>query len=330
MIPIIEYLKENCDLNFKVAFNNDPELFESDKTLDFENYDGIYLPNTRWFPGEESKDDNKKKFGEELACLADLFVNDAFGSWQPHTSTVELTKYLPSYAGFLMQKEIDNLEHVLSPNKPFLTVVAGSKFDTKIGPLIALLENADHLILGGVLYNAYLCAKYGFKIKGITEEDILSAKRFVDLTEKLPGKLIEIPFIVESEDLTSSKNKKVHEIKQTERGHQFNYVLDADPSSFQTEQIKRVFSEANTIFVNAVMGLTPHFTEGTIALDEIISKNRKCKKYFGGGDTLQEFKTLLPELYNEALADDSYYFFTGGGTILKAIHEGKVTWLISS
>jgi len=327
VVSIVQYLKERFDLNFKVAFDNNPRLFITGKSLNFDDCDGWYLPNTRWFSGEESKDVKKLQIGEELAGLADIFVNDAFGSWQPHASTVEITKHLPSYAGFLMQKEIDNLEHVLSPEKPFLAVVAGSKFDTKIGPLTALLERADHLILGGVLYNAYLCAKYGIKIKGITEEDILSAKKFVELTENLPGKLIEIPFIVESDTLDSALNKKVHDIISLSEGCELNYVLDADPESFQTTKIKEAFSEAKTIFVNAVMGLTPYFNEGTIALDESVSKNHTCGKYFGGGDTLQEFKTLLPELYNEALADDSYYFFTGGGTILKAINEGKVTGL---
>ena len=331
IVPIVDYLRNSFNLNFKIAFDNIPDLSRPNyiEELQSGKIDGIYLPNIRWFKGEESKDEQTTRLGKELANLADVFVNDAFGSWQPHASTVEPVKHLPSYAGLLMQKEIDNLARVLSPQKPFLAVVAGSKFDTKIGSLTALLESADHLILGGVLYNTYLCAKYEIKIKGINEEDIISAKKFVGLAAKYPEKLIELPFIVESYSLEFNRNNKVVNIQNISKGESLNYILDADPKCFQTKEIKTVFSNAKTIFVNAVMGFTPYFVEGTIALDKIISENSGSEKFFGGGDTLQEFKTLLPDLYKNALRDDSYYFFTGGGTILKAIHEGSVTGLAS-
>jgi phosphoglycerate kinase len=133
--------------------------------------DGVYLPNTRWFTGEEGNEEETDRFADQLAGLADIFVNDAFGSWQAHASTVAISKYLPSYAGFLMQREITNLDRIYSPQRPFVAVVAGSKFDTKIASLNTLLVKADFLILGGVMYNAYLSAKYGFKIKGVSESD---------------------------------------------------------------------------------------------------------------------------------------------------------------
>jgi len=324
--PIVDYLKQKYELNFLIAFDNLPDFNNDDHLSDLRSgkFDGLYLPNTRWFKGEEI---NSNEMTQKLADLADIFVNDAFGSWQPHASTVGITKMLPSYAGLLMQKEIDNLERVINPNKPFLAVVAGSKFDTKIGPLSALLKSADHLIVGGVLYNAYLCAKYGIKIKGIDEDEVASAKKFVEMTKQYPGKMVELPFIIESEYMDSTKSTKVINIKELSKGEELNYVLDAAPKSFQTDEIQQVFTNAKTIFVNAVMGFTPNFAKGTIALDKIISENTIAEKFFGGGDTLQEFKILLPELYEQALNDDLYYFFTGGGTILKAIKEGKVTGL---
>ncbi|MCF7859370.1 MAG: phosphoglycerate kinase [Candidatus Cloacimonetes bacterium] len=327
--PIVKYIKDQFGLKFKIAFDNKPDFSGPNYLSELRNgvYDGIYLPNTRWFPDEESKEETTNGFGKELSGLADIFVNDAFGSWQPHASTVQPPKHLPSYAGLLMQKEIENLERILSPQKPFLAVVAGSKFDTKIGTLQALLKNADHLIVGGVLYNAYLCAKYDIQIKGVTEADIAAAKKFVDFSNQYPGKLIEIPDIVESKSTDSAEQSKTLKIKDLTPGKRLDYILDADPASFQTQKVKSVFSEAKTIFVNAVMGLTPHFAEGTIALNKIIAENEKSDKFFGGGDTLQEFKTLLPKLYNKALDDSSYYFFTGGGTILKALYEEKVTGL---
>jgi phosphoglycerate kinase len=287
--------------------------------------DGLYLPNTRWFAGEESKDEKTEKLARQMANLADVFVNDAFGSWQPHASTYNITKFLPSYAGLLMQKEIENLKRVLEPKRPFLAVVAGSKFDTKIGSLTALLKSADHLIIGGVIYNAFLCAKYGFRIKGISDEDIQAASEFVKLTEKYPGKIVEPLFIIES-DLLEEKTEgsyRIHNIHDLKEGTELNYILDAAPRTFEEKHLQKILNSANTIFVNAVMGFTPHFGEGTIAMYGLIDKNKKAAKLFGGGDTLQEFKNLLPAIYQKALTDNKYYFFTGGGTILKAIKEGS-------
>lgn len=85
-----------------------------------------------------------------------------------------------------------------------------------------------------------------------------------------------------------------------------------------------VFKNAHTVFVNAVMGYTPHFNEGTIALDELIDKNPKAVKLYGGGDTMQELKRLLPGLYIVAIDNPMYYIFTGGGAVLKAIQENSV------
>ena len=125
--------------------------------------------------GEEAKGSESDKFAYQLAGLADVFVNDAFGSWQAHASTVGITKYLPSFAGF-NAKELQNLDRIYNPKRPFVAVVAGAKFDTKVDSLQVLLKEADYLILGGLIYNAYLCAKYGFDIKGIEEEEVKKPK----------------------------------------------------------------------------------------------------------------------------------------------------------
>ena len=326
--PIIEYLEKKTGLIF-VTLENDinfpnPKIDNLIKELRNNKISGIYLPNTRWFEGEESGGEKTRKFGKELADLADVFVNDAFGSWQPHASTIEPTKYLPSYAGILMQKEIENLSKVLNPKRPLLAVIAGSKFDTKIGTLTSLLKMADHLVLGGVIYNAYLCAKYGFKIRGITDEDLKAAQEFLRFSDTLSHKIIELPFIIESDVLEEKitgkyRIRNIHELKP---GSKLNFVLDVSTRSFELKKVKEIFLEAQTIFVNAVMGFTPNFTEGTFALNSLIDQNKNANKLFGGGDTLQEFKTLLPEIYQQALKDKKYYFFTGGGTVLKAVKEG--------
>ena len=198
--PIVEYLQNKLHITLKT-----PEFYKDEKRgyigietsvnhlirdLREDRIDGVYLPNTRWFEGEEAKGEEAERFALQLAGLADIYVNDAFGSWQPHASTTLVNKHLPCYAGYLMQKEIENLERIYKPENPFVAVVAGSKFDTKIDSLYSLIEKADHLVLGGVIYNAYLSAKYGIHIKGISDEDLQHAKDFVEYTKKYPGKLV--------------------------------------------------------------------------------------------------------------------------------------------
>jgi phosphoglycerate kinase len=285
---------------------------------------GIYLPNTRWFEGEEAKGEIRESFTRQLAGLADVFVNDAFGSWQPHASTYDIAKYLPAYAGFLMQEEIRHLGQVLRPKRPFVAVVAGAKYDTKIGPLNELYKKVDYLILGGVIYNTYLCAKYKIRIAGVSDEDVAAAERLVSLDKK-KKKIVELPHIVEAESLGKKVRGKYTRIavKDLARGQSYGYVLDIDSRSFSDEKVAHVIGSAQTIFVNAVMGFTPHFTEGSEALDRTIDKNQTAWKFYGGGDTLQEFKSLCPGLYLSVLDDALYYFFTGGGAVLKAIEQSE-------
>jgi len=332
--PIVQYFENKLHVKFAIPeFRPDGDKGYSGietsvnhliRDLREDRIDGIYLPNTRWFSGEEAKGEDADRFAYQLAGLADIFVNDAFGSWQPHASTVGITKYLPSYAGFLLQKEMQNLDRIFEPQKPFVAVVAGSKFDTKIDSLFTLLEKSDYLVLGGVIYNAYLCAKYGFEIKGLEADDIEHAHRFAEFAAKHPGKLVELPFIVESDTLEGRVEGqfRTHDIRTLKPGTKLNYVLDVARESFNEQSVLDIFHGAHTIFVNAVMGFTPHFNEGTIALDELIDKNINAVKLYGGGDTMQELKRLLPGLYIMAIDNPKYYIFTGGGAVLKAIEQG--------
>ncbi|ROL61999.1 phosphoglycerate kinase [Bacteroidetes/Chlorobi group bacterium ChocPot_Mid] len=337
--PIVNYLQNKLHITLKI-----PEFFPHGtfgylgietsvnhliRDLNDHTIDGIYMPNTRWFFGEEGDDETKDRFANQLAGLADIYVNDAFGSWQPHASTVGVSKYLPSYAGFLMQKELINLGRIYEPERPFIAVVAGSKFDTKIESLYTLIQKADFLVLGGVMYNAYLAAKYGISIKGIGDDDLKYAKEFVEYSKAFPGKLIELPYIIESDTMEGriEGQYRTHKVSDLKSGDSLNYVLDVAKESFKDEMIKEIFSKATTIFVNAVMGYVPHFNEGTIALDETIDQNRNAVKLYGGGDTMQELKRLLPGLYIVALDSPQYYIFTGGGAVLKAIHEGSALGL---
>jgi phosphoglycerate kinase len=284
---------------------------------------GIYLPNTRWFAGEESKDDKTQELAKDLASLADLYVNDAFGSWQPHASTYDVAKLLPRAAGFLMQKELAHLDLVLNPQRPFVAVIAGSKYDTKIGPLNKIYDKVDHLILGGVIYNAYLAAKTGITVAGVEAADVELAKGLVE-KDKALGKILEPEFVVESESLDSYDPQKVKtlNIADFRPGQKYHYFLDVGTDSFNNPQLASAFQGAKTIFVNAVMGKTPQFGAGSARIYAEIGQAKGGRKLFGGGDTLTALKNLAPGVYLEALDDPNYYFFTGGGAVLTAIESG--------
>ncbi|MCL5022409.1 MAG: phosphoglycerate kinase [Nitrospirae bacterium] len=330
---IVRYLEQKLHTKFHIPrFAADPEkgITGIDTSINLairelreRKIGGIYLPNTRWFAGEEAGGEPRETFSLQLAGLADIYVNDAFGSWQAHASTYNITRYLPSCAGFLMQQEIMNLSSVLNPARPFVAVVAGAKYDTKIRPLYAIYEKVDRLILGGVIYNTYLCAKYDIRIKGVSAEDIVLAK---ELVEKDAGhkKIVELPCIVESDTIEGKMEGGYRTIcvKDFRPGSSYGYILDIDPSSFEDPEVAEAIGGAETIFVNAVMGYTPHFSAGSQALDHTIDSNRHGMKMYGGGDTLQEFKDLCPGLYLSVMDDAQYYFFTGGGTVLTAIEQG--------
>jgi len=332
--PIAEYLEHKLHTTFHIPrFNSeagsgitgiDTSINLAIRSLREHKIGGIYLPNTRWFQGEETQGPARENFALQLAGLADIYINDAFGSWQPHASTYDVTKYLPSYAGFLMQQEIANLNSVINPVRPFVAVVAGAKYDTKIGPLYAIYDKVDKLILGGVIYNAFLCAKYGVSIEGVSDKDITAAKDLV-AKDRTNQKIVELPYLVESDTLEGKVEGKYRTVSIGDfpQRKRYEYILDIDARSFEDEAVVGSILAARTIFVNAVMGFTPHFTAGSAALDSTIDHNSTAIKMYGGGDTLQEFKNLCPGLYLSVLDNTKYYFFTGGGTVLTAIEQGS-------
>jgi phosphoglycerate kinase len=332
--PIVEYLQHRLELSVevpKVRFTEHDGITELNEIMPYVarlkkgEIQMLYLPNTRWFNGEETKNEASETLALELSRFADVFINDAFGSWQPHVSTFTITQYLPSYAGLLMEKEVKHLEQVFEPVRPLVSVVAGSKFDTKIGPLSSLIKLSDKLVLGGLLYKAYLSAKYDITDKEISPEDKELARKFIINAGKDIDKIVELPYVMESDSFESVSEGTCRALKisDIQPGAALNYILDADVKSFEDETIKAVFAAAGTIFVNAVMGYTALFWDGTKALYSLIDTNKTAMKMYGGGDTTQEFKNMLPGVWMKAANDPNYYFFTGGGTVLDAIEQGS-------
>ena len=332
--PIAQYLEEKLPINIHVQeFPVDSEngIIHLDETIESPIEDLkrgrvglVYLPNSRWFRGEQAEGRERDGFARELAAVADLYVNDAFGSYRAHVSTYDVAKLLPAYAGALLQKELKNLHRVLDPKRPFIAVIAGAKYDTKIGPLKALYNKVDNLILGGLMYNTFLSAKYGVEIAGVSKEDRTLAMELVELDRK-ESKILELPYLVES-DTTQGKSEgqyRTVKIDDFKKEKTFKYVLDIDPRSLDEPNVKDAINSAKTIFVNAVMGLMPSFFQGSQALYRLIANNGPALKLFGGGDTLQELKNLCPGIYMAGLDAPETYYFTGGGSVLAAIEQGS-------
>jgi phosphoglycerate kinase len=331
--PIVEYLKKKLPVNIhSQTFPVDPEkgIVQVDGVMDSAlddlrggKIDIIYLPNIRWFAGEEAEGPERDAFAQSLAALGDLYVNDAFGSWRAHASTYDVATRLPAYAGWLLQKELLNLHRVLEPEKPFVAVVAGAKYDTKIGPLKALHEKVDHLILGGLMYNTFLSAKYNVPIKGVPDSDKELAQELVDM-DRAHQKILEMPLVVESDhpDRREDGAYRPLQVDDLTKRESVHYLLDVDPRSLETSRVRDGIGSAKTLFVNAVMGMMPQYPEGSRALYEAVAANTEAMKLLAGGDTLQVFKELCPGPYMAGLDDPQSYYFTGGGSVLSAIKQG--------
>ena len=197
--------------------------------------------------------------------------------------------------------------------------------------IIVLTAGRPHYANKGFTLDLVSKSDYFEKLSGLMNgdlqfrPDIEQAREFLEYSKKFPGKLIELPYIIESDTLEGKLDGQFRKHAINKLPEKLNYVLDVAHESLENEKVKQIFAEAKTIFVNALMGFTPHFNEGTIALDELIDTNREATKLYGGGDTMQELKRLLPGLYIVAIDSPGYYIFTGGGAVLKAIEQETTT-----
>jgi phosphoglycerate kinase len=332
VFPVVEYLRDK--LPIKIHLQEFPieegkgivqlngSLRDNIKRLRRGEINLIYLPNIRWFQGEQASGKLREEFVTWLSSLGDIYVNDAFSSWRAHASTYDIAMRMPSYAGFQLQKELISISKVLDPVRPFVAVIAGSKYDTKIGPLKGLYPKADRIILGGLIYNVYVAVKYGIEIEGVSDEEKKEAIELMEM-DRNNGKIIELPYLVESELFNEKLDGRYRtvDIRKINKGGKLHYILDMDPGSL--DGVRRTFESARTIFVNAVMGLTPTFSDGTKSLYRLIDENEDALKLFAGGDTLQELRNLCPDIYLKGMDHSDYYYFTGGGSVLTTLEKGS-------
>jgi len=270
--------------------------------------DVLLLENVRFNKGEK---ENDPEFAKKLAKLADVYVDDAFGaSHRPHASVVGVAQYLPAVAGLLLEKEVDNLTHLLeNPDKPFCAVLGGNKVSDKIGVINKFLDIVDCLLTGGGMCFTFLKAK-GFNIgKSVCEEEELEhAKEMLDKAEK-NGVNFYLPVdVVVADEFSSTANHKVVTVENIPEGW---LGLDIGPHTI--EQYRNVLQEAQTIFWNGPMGVfeMKPYSEGTRIVAETIA-NSHGTTIVGGGDSDAALKKF-------GLEDKITFISTGGGASLKML-----------
>lgn len=271
----------------------------------------LLLENLRFHPEEEK---NETGFAKALASLCDVYINDAFGAaHRAHASTEGITHYVKSVAaGFLMMKEIENLEKVLvNPSKPYVAILGGAKVSDKIGVIESLLDRVTTLLIGGGMAYTFLKAK-GFQVgRSLVEEDQIEFSK--DMIQKAKGK---INLILPSDHIVAERieAQAKGETVRSER-IPFNWIcLDIGPETI------KIFSDeiqpAKTIFWNGPMGVfeVEPFSHGTFAIAKAIAES-SAFSIVGGGDT-------VAAVNKAGVADRIGHISTGGGASLEFL-EGK-------
>ncbi len=272
----------------------------------------ILLDNIRFHEGEKKND---PAFARHLASMADLFVNDAFGSsHRTHASIVGITEYLKGYAGLLMEKEINMISDALEkPKRPFLVIIGGAKTPEKISVIERILDIADTVALGGAIANTFLAA-WGFGMgQSTVDYEMVEMARVVFWKTTRQHSALMLPL-----DVVISDNNRQTKPKTVDYNQVPPNVAIFDIGSKTQNHLKDLIKNAGTIIWNGPMGLyeDPRFAKGTDNLLEYIS-NCKATTIVGGGDTLTSIKT---KSYLKKITHIS----TGGSAMLEFMKMGTL------
>ena len=312
LAPVAKRLSEL--LNREVPFASDVIGEDAKaKAAALNDGDVMLLENVRLHEEEEAND---PAFAKELASLAELYVNDAFGTaHRAHASTAGVADYLPAVCGYLIQKEIGIMGGALSdPKRPFLAILGGSKVSTKIGVIENLLDKVDGLMIGGGMTYTFVKAQDGEIGNSICELDKLDLAR--EILAKAEAKGVKLYFPVDtlcaaepSEDAETSVCVSNH-IPEGLEG------LDIGPDSIQ--MFVDVIKEYKTIIWNGPVGFfeLDKFANGTNAIAKALADNEEATTIIGGGDSAAAVEKA-------GLAEKMTHVSTGGGASLEFI-EGKV------
>ena len=310
--PVCENLKKKLNENIKLITKNLKEI-DSNDLFDNHNEKIVMLENLRFYQEEE---ENNNEFAKRLASLADIYVNDAFScSHRAHTSIVEITKFLPSYAGLQLNLEIDALTKITSEIKrPITCIIGGSKISTKINIIKNLIPKFNNIVIVGGMANNILKYK-GFNIgKSIQEANCDQViEEIFSLSEKNNCKIVYPEDVAVGKDLNgSAKIKDVSKVSENE------LILDIGPKTIQT--VKKLIEKSETILWNGPAGYfeNPNFAKGSLEIaNKIVEKNKSNTIYSvaGGGDTV----ALLNGI---GVISNFNFVSTAGGAFLEYL-EGK-------
>ncbi len=313
LAPVAKRLSELLDA--EVVFNSEADVV-GEKTkaavAAMKEGDIVLLENTRFRKGETKNDEGLSK---DLASLAELFVNDAFGTaHRAHSSTVGVTEFLETAAcGYLIQKELKFLgEAVEAPVRPFAAILGGAKVSDKIKVINNLLEKVDTLVIGGGMAYTFLKAQ-GYKIgTSLVEEDKVEyAKEMIEKAEEKGVKLLLPIDNVTADKFAADAVPVVTENKNIADGYM---GLDIGPKT--AELYANAVKEAKTVVWNGPMGVFEfeNFAKGTIAVAEALAES-DATTIIGGGDSAAAVNIL-------GFGDKMTHISTGGGASLEFL-EGK-------
>jgi len=269
----------------------------------------LLLENLRFHAEEEAND---PEFARALASLAEVYVNDAFGSThRAHASTAGVAAYLPAVAGFLMEKELTFLGQALSaPARPFVAVLGGAKVSDKIGVIHNLLKKVDLLLVGGGMANTFFKAQGKAVKESLVENDKLDEAR--TLMSKAGSKLILPVDVVVADRMDREAQKRTVSVDAVPAGWR---ILDIGPES--VKRFTQHLRTARTVVWNGPMGvfeLEP-FATGTFAIAQALAELSGATTIIGGGDSASAVERA-------GVADRMTHISTGGGASLEFL-EGK-------
>lgn len=274
------------------------------------------LENVRFYPEEEKND---PEFAKKLASLADLYVNDAFGTaHRAHASTEGVTHYLsPSVAGYLVEKELKYLQNAIEhPQRPLAAIVGGSKVSSKIGVIETLLDKVDKLFIGGGMIFTFYKAR-GLSVgKSLVEEDKLELARSLELKAKERGVQLLLPVdVVVADNFAPDANAQTVSIENIPDGWM---GLDIGPES--VKEFLTALEDVKSVIWNGPMGVFEFdkFAVGTEAIARSLATltGKGTTTIIGGGDSVAAVEKV-------GVADQMSHISTGGGASLELL-EGKI------
>ncbi len=269
----------------------------------------LVLENTRFHAGEKKNDPGMAK---QLASLADVFVNDAFGTaHRAHASNVGVAAYLPAAAGFLLEKEIKYLgQAIADPARPFVAILGGAKVSDKIDVIRNLLIKSDSVLIGGGMANTFFNAQGYPMADSLVEHEALDTAREL-LAEGNTGLRLPVDVVI-ADAFSNDAESKIMDMGPVPDGWR---VLDIGPQT--VANYAKVIAEAGTIVWNGPMGVFefPEFARGTVGLAQAVADS-SATSIIGGGDSVAAIK-------QSGLADKVTHISTGGGASLEML-EGKM------